>query len=74
VGFLLDEAGDDTYNADDAGTNGGGNGGVGFLLDAAGTDRYEDPLVPGGSCQDCTLVPKGLVGAQVDRPVDSDDA
>jgi hypothetical protein len=70
AGLLLDEAGNDTYTAGDRGTNGGGDEGVGLLLDAAGTDRYEDPAVPDGSCQDCTLVPKGTLGAQVD----SDDA
>jgi hypothetical protein len=67
--LLLDEAGNDTYTATGDGTNGGDEG-VGLLLDAAGTDRYEDPEVPGDSCQDCTLVPKGTLGAQVD----SDDA
>jgi hypothetical protein len=76
VGLLLDMAGDDAYVADGCGSNGGASTCVGaspaagLLLDAAGIDRFQDTA---GTCQDtattptaCTVVPKGLVGAQVD--------
>jgi len=66
VGFLLDQSGDDTYTAggsSDFGTNGGGSGGMGLLLDAGGRDTYLDSST---NCIDCTVVPKGFVGAQVD--------
>lgn len=66
-GFLLDASGDDVYRAGHGGTNGGGVlGVVGLLFDGQGTDVYEDPLVPGQRCTDCTLAPKGVAGAQVD--------
>lgn len=80
VGALRDRGvGDDTYTAEGCGANGAGAAadcgtlffqsighGLGLLHDSGGTDRYEDPAVPNGGCWDCTLVPKGLVGAQVD--------
>lgn len=82
-GFLLDVGqGDDSYvAAGNKGMNGAGHirsscvivcapltPGTGFLLDQGGTDVYQDPLIPGGSRIDCTIVPKGLTGAQVDLP------
>lgn len=63
VGFLLDDGGDDTYTAGSDGANGGGLLGTGLLLDTGGEDAYDDALV---TCLDCTVVPKGLVGAQID--------
>lgn len=76
---LLDAAGDDRYLAGigvlvdlgsgsdvTAGTgavNGGADRGHGLLLDLAGTDTYRDATV---DCTDCSLVPKGTAGAQVD--------
>lgn len=73
TGFLVDLAGDDDYLAGTHGTNGGvepaplifvpQQGIGGLLLDRSGQDRYRDALV---DCDDCTHVPKGLVGAQVD--------
>jgi len=72
LGFLSD-AGLDNDNyvaAGRRGTNGGGagrarNAGTGWLFDAGGRDAYADPS---GSRFDCTIVPKGKVGAQVDAP------
>lgn len=69
-GLLVDGAGDDVYRAGFRGSNGGtwqqGGGsvnGTGLLWDGGGRDRYEDPRV---ACWDCSVVPKGDVGAQVD--------
>jgi hypothetical protein len=81
AGFLLDAGGIDTYHAGKCGVNGGANPGAdcellpvpeigfGLLLDAAGTgDTYVDAeSAPcNGSGTDLTLVPKCLLGAQVD--------
>lgn len=75
VGFLLDAGGDDTYDAEGSrGTNGGSHLSVqhdprgqqknaGLLLDVTGTDFYSDGTV---TCWDCSLLPKGFAGAQVD--------
>jgi len=46
VGWLYDDAGDDTYNAPGLSTGSGNVDGWGFLVDGAGTDRY---IVPGGA-------------------------
>jgi hypothetical protein len=74
-GLLLDRGGDDLYKAGRCGANGGADIsclrpslGVdatthGLLVDGNGTDTYEDALV---NCQDCTMVPKSGLGAQVD--------
>lgn len=79
-GVLYDLGGDDAYvvREDDQSVNGGvSESGCavtiifvcvpatsGLLLDGGGTDRYEDQA--GGSGQDRTVVPKGMVGAQID--------
>ncbi len=66
AGFLLDAAGSDVYaTSGGGGTNGGGFLGTGLLLDAAGSDTYLDPR---GADADCTIAPKGQVGAQIDLP------
>jgi len=65
-GFLMDIGGDDRYGAGNQGANGSGDGGLGFLLDTSGLDSYFDG--DDGSGIDRTVVPKGLVGAQVDAP------
>jgi hypothetical protein len=65
VGSLLDVAGNDTYTAGSSAVNGGSNGGGGLLLDAGGTDSYV--ASDGGAGTDRTVVPKGLVGAQIDQ-------
>lgn len=73
-GTLIDGGGNDSYSAVmtrfvNGGVNGGDGFGRGLLLDAAGSDLYRDPVVPGGSARDCTLVPKeGPLGAQLDLP------
>lgn len=64
TGFLLDVAGNDTYTAKEAAVNGGADAAVGLLYDNAGTDIYTDLL---HRCQDCSDIPKGTVGAQLDR-------
>lgn len=73
MAVLADMEGDDTYRAESAAGNGAvdrdGNAGVpgapniGLLFDGEGRDRYEDPRV---DCVDCSRIPKGLVGTQVD--------
>jgi hypothetical protein len=84
TGTLLDAGGDDTYIAGSYGVNGGAElGGVyacvpnvvcvpipgahGLLLDTQGSDHYAD--ADGGSGQDMTVIPKGLLGAQIDVPI-----
>ena len=68
-GLLFDLRGVDSYSGTSApitgtATNGAGNLGAGLLLDAGGTgDTYTDDS---GSGTDQTVVPKGIVGAQVD--------
>lgn len=82
AGFLLDSSGNDAYTATNggAGANGGAAGGtycfivvlgcvpvpgaVGLLLDGGGTDNYADSS--GGTGMDKTVVPKGILGAQLD--------
>jgi parallel beta-helix repeat protein len=59
-GLLIDLGGDDTYEARHFGTNGGSEAGTGALLDAGGRDYYEDPELLGGSCWDCTRIPKEM--------------
>jgi hypothetical protein len=74
AGRLVDVAGDDVYETGPHGGNGATAGrlvgtdtpGEGLLHDGTGSDVYRDPALPGGSCQDCTVVPKGHSGAQVD--------
>lgn len=76
VGLLLDTAGDDTYEGTHTGTNGGGAVfplvfqnvtlplvSASLLVDAQGDDFYNDTNV---TCVDCTRIPKGTFGAQVD--------
>ena len=75
-GFLFDGGGDDNYVADQDGANGQAdpvlgcfvgclyNHAAGLLLDKGGRDNYADNA--GGTGADRTVVPKGLVGAQVD--------
>ncbi len=72
-GALVDMGGDDSYVVRVAASaslnlaaNGGGSLGQGLLFDAGGNDYYEDPTIPDGSCSDCTIAPKGLIGAQID--------
>jgi hypothetical protein len=75
-GFLLDGGGDDFYKAGKNGVNGGEGGadapeglsvpGRGLLLDMNGRDVYSDG--DGGTGTDCTMVPKGYLGAQIDWP------
>lgn len=73
IGHLVDLSGSDTYEASHSGTNGAASHGLGnaeprgLLYDAQGADSYEDALIPGGSCEDCTVYPKGTDnGAQID--------
>jgi len=77
VGVLLDASGNDTYIGRGFGANGGTSDGTvcppflpcvnvpasGLLLDGGGRDTYRDAST---DCTDCTVVPKGLVGAQAD--------
>lgn len=63
VGFLLNAGGNDVYTATCCGANGGGFLGVGLLADGEGADFYNDSRV---SCKDCSRIPKGFLGAQVD--------
>ena len=73
-GLLVDRGGNDTYRGLAGGVNGGGSAGVGLLLDQSGRDRYSDrDRTPetgpcSGTGTDRTVVPKCLVGAQVDVP------
>jgi hypothetical protein len=73
-GTLHDLGGDDAYLAVGLTANGGAGDltglqgiapipAVGLLRDEGGRDTYLDGLV---SCADCTLVPKGVLGAQID--------
>lgn len=72
TGLLLDGASNDAYTAGSPAVNGGATTGIGLLLDAAGTDTYADQDETGvtGPCSgtgtDRTLVPKCVVGGQVD--------
>lgn len=67
AGLLVDADGDDEYTAGSGGTNGGSSfNGIGSLVDGNGTDRYEDAYLPGGVCEDCTVVFKGTYGQQLD--------
>ena len=62
-GLLVDLRGVDSYTAGTT-SNGAGNLGTGLLLDAGGTgDTYAGDA---GAGTDVTVVPKGLLGAQVD--------
>jgi hypothetical protein len=65
LGLLADHAGDDEYLAEGETSNGAAALGTGtaLLFDRSGEDRYRDGLV---DCTDCTVVPKGVAGAQVD--------
>jgi hypothetical protein len=63
VGVLIDEGGDDRYRATGTTGNGAAFAGLGLLWDRAGADTYSDGLA---NCSDCTIVPKGAAGAQVD--------
>jgi len=68
AGFLLDAGGNDAYVGIGRGANGGGfavgfGPSAGLLLDLAGIDTYADDML---NCADCSMAPKGLVGAQVD--------
>ena len=74
-GLLVDRGGNDTYRASYAGVNGGADAGVGLLLDQGGTDSYadQDRTVDGlfrcsGSGWNRTVVPKCVVGGQIDAP------
>lgn len=74
-GRLVDDGGDDLYQS--ARTwcpfscvNGGAWFGSGLLWDGGGTDTYRTDgyyYGSGGESQDETIVPKGTVGAQIDR-------
>lgn len=64
IGLLVDVTGDDSYVALAGGANGAGFTGLGLLLDLGGVDAYDDD--DGGSGADVTVVPKGLVGGQID--------
>lgn len=64
-GLLVDATGTDYYFAYLYGGNGWGALGAGLLVDAGGAgDVYNDDA--GGSGTDQTVVPKGVVGAQID--------
>ncbi len=77
-GLLYDAAGTDHYEAAYCGVNGGGaelrcdqiagvefGHGLGTLYDGGGEgDVYQDGLT---DCIDCTILPKGIAGAQVDE-------
>lgn len=66
IGMLVDGDGDDWYDAHHPNANGAGEFSPGALIDLSGTDRYVDPAIPDGSCYDCSIVPKGLLGVQMD--------
>lgn len=68
--LVLDVAGNDTYTAKQAGVNGGAASAVSLLYDNAGTDFYNEYAL---QCRDCSDVPKGFVGAQVDSGGTSND-
>jgi hypothetical protein len=63
IGLLLDESGNDRYTATSTTGNGAAFAGLALLWDRAGTDTYSDGLV---NCTDCDVVPKGIVGFQLD--------
>ncbi len=63
TGALIDGGGNDRYT----GGNGDAIAGTGLLFDASGTDRYR-PNTSSSFVFDQTVVPKGLVGAQIDAP------
>lgn len=83
IGFLGDSHGQDQYLAGLGAVNGKAVGGCwkevlgecvapmpvasGLLLDTYGRDHYEDD--EGGTGTDKTVVPKGLIGAQIDGTV-----
>lgn len=67
LGLLIDGGGDDYYHAHGGSANGGAELGIGALVDLGGTDLYYDDAIPGGECTDCTVLPKGEAGAQIDR-------
>lgn len=69
AGFLFDAGGSDSYVAGFENTNGGASNGVGVLYDNTGADFYNDATV---TCHDCSQIPKGSVGAQVDRGGDGE--
>lgn len=63
--LLFDGQGDDSYSAIVAAVNGGAAiGALALLLDLHGHDVYS--ALDGGAGTDVTVVPKGLVGAQID--------
>jgi hypothetical protein len=78
-GLLVDAGGNDSYTAGVLGNGEGGAGclvpvfiaclvflgGTAALIDVEGKDWYADAH---GSCYDCSVVPKGVVGMQVDVP------
>lgn len=78
-GLLVDAGGSDSYTAGVLGNGEGGAGclvpvfiaclvfagGTAALIDLGGRDWYADAR---GSCYDCSVVPKGFVGMQVDVP------
>lgn len=63
LALLLDAAGDDVYRSDSAGNGYADPLSYALLLDGQGTDRYEDSET---DCWDCSQVPKGALGAQLD--------
>jgi hypothetical protein len=78
-GLLVDAGGNDSYTAGVLGNGEGGAGclvpvfiaclvflgGTAALIDVEGKDWYSDAH---GSCYDCSVIPKGVVGMQVDVP------
>lgn len=62
-GNLIDGSGNDRYT----GGNGEGFAATALLADGGGTDRYR-PNTSSSFVFDQTVVPKGLVGAQIDAP------
>jgi hypothetical protein len=78
-GLLVDAGGNDSYTAGVLGNGEGGAGclvpvfifclafvgGTAGLIDFEGRDFYSDAH---GSCYDCSVIPKGVVGMQVDLP------
>lgn len=74
IGAHLDWDGDDAYVATALGVNGGADPGdfngvptplsIGLLLNIGGADTYQDSA--GGTGADKTVLPKGLLGLQVD--------
>jgi hypothetical protein len=68
TGILIDMGGSDSYSATRFGVNGGADAGSrGVLIDASGTDTYSDQEACTGSGTDRTVVPKGVLGAQLDH-------